>query len=520
MSGAARRSLFLVIAALIAQPAQAKWLRADTRNFIIYSEGNEKSLRSFAEDAERFDATLRMRFRVASDVPQVRLVIYMLPTADAVSRVAKGSVGFDVAGVYVSHPEGTFVLTNRESSSGRGPSQAQSTLFHEYAHHFMRRFSPSAFPAWFAEGFAEYFSTVEFTKEGKAQIGKPAYERAYGLLELPQVPVTAILNAKPSELDTEEAVDVYYGRSWLLTHLLYNVPTREGQLTSYIAAINRGTNADEAARSSFGDLAALDKELRSYTSKPLQYRTTNAPVAADLTMTITALPPADDALVALRLERLAADDDDMARRTKARDALIKLGAAHPESAEVQFEIAAAEWALGKDKRDLNAVRKALDAALALQPNHVRANVLLGEVLGFQADAAGDTKAATWSAVRKPIALANRTDPDDPVPLSAYYDSFALQGVRPPQIAIDGLAKAVALAPEQVGNRINYAFALANLGRHDEALALARVYAFDPHSGQSGQNLLERLERMRGGDANADASEAEEADERKVRATSD
>ncbi len=53
-----------LIAALAATSAEAKWLRAETDNFIIYSEGSEKSLRDFAVTLQRFDATLRFRFRV------------------------------------------------------------------------------------------------------------------------------------------------------------------------------------------------------------------------------------------------------------------------------------------------------------------------------------------------------------------------------------------------------------------------------------------------------------------------
>jgi hypothetical protein len=50
--------------ALAATGADAKWLRADTDNFIIYSERSEKSLREFAENLQRFDATLRFRFKI------------------------------------------------------------------------------------------------------------------------------------------------------------------------------------------------------------------------------------------------------------------------------------------------------------------------------------------------------------------------------------------------------------------------------------------------------------------------
>jgi hypothetical protein len=72
----------------------------------------------------------------------------------------------------------------------------------------------------------------------------------------------------------------------------------------------------------------------------------------------------------------------------------------------------------------------------------------------EVEAKTDPKAEDWNAVRKPIALANRTNPDDPVPLAAYFKSFLDQGRVPPPIAIEGLGRAFLLAPENIGVRVS------------------------------------------------------------------
>ncbi|QCB56534.1 hypothetical protein E5675_20220 [Sphingopyxis sp. PAMC25046] len=502
------RITILAALAALATPAQANWLRADTDNFIIYSEGKEKSLRTFAENLQRFDATLRARFGLKQAPEPNRLTIYLVPRGVDAGRLVTGKSGSFIAGWYKPDPEGSFASSHREDVVIKGTPQSQQTLFHEYSHHFMKRYAAAAFPAWFIEGFAEYHSTADFTKEGRAEIGKPVYARAYGLLAMPKVPAEKILLQRPGEMRNSGQTDVYYGRSWLLTHMLYNDPARAGQLTKYIEAINHGEDGKKAAIDAFGDLAELDKDLNRYMNKPMTYRTSAEPVAVPGKIGIAPLSPAEDALLPLRLERISGQND-AERIAKVRDELKALSLVHGSDAGVWFELARAEWAIDDDKRDKAAARAAVDKALAIDPKHVRANVLLGRILTAEVEAKDDPRPEDWNAVRKPIALANRTNPDDPLPLYAYFKSFVDQGRWPPPIAIEGLHRAFQLAPENIGVRVSYAFALANDGRYDDALTLAKAVAFDPHDGGQGEHLLAQLEAMRGrGGARAGAAPAE------------
>ncbi len=504
----ARITIFTAALVALATPAQAKWLRANTNNFIIYSEGNEKELRNFAEKLERFDATLRVRFKIEGGKDPNPLTIYLVDRAADAGRLASGRSGSSIAGFYRPASEGSFAVSNREDYVIKGTPQSQQTLFHEYTHHFMKRFLPGAFPAWFIEGFAEYYSTVNFTKDGRAEIGKIAYGRAYGLLTMPKIPADTLLFKRPLEMRNSGQMDVYYGRAWLLTHMLYNDHARSGQLGTYVDAINKGGDPKKAAADSFGDLTVLDKDLNRYMSKPLSYRTTNDPIGVAGPIAIVALPPAQDAALPLRLERLSADVDE--QMIKVRDALKKLGTQYPGDAGVWFELAMAEWSLSGEKRNGAAARAALDKALTIDPKHVRANVLLGEMLTHAVEEKDDVSSADWNAVRKPIILANRTNSDDPVPFIAYYKSFMDQGMKPPPIAIEGLARAFHLGPENIEARMNYAFALANDGKYDAAIQLAKIVAFDPHE-TGGAELLGQLEEMRKHAGGASVDDDTEAD---------
>ncbi|MBL0769138.1 hypothetical protein JI743_09990 [Sphingopyxis sp. DHUNG17] len=506
--------------AVSATPAWAKWQKAETDSFIIYSEGSESSLRSFAETLQRFDITLRILLDVKEQGEPHRLPIYLLGTTGEVAKLFTGSRNSGFAGFYRTGPDGSFAVSHRENDgAGRGTSASQQTLFHEYSHHFMKRYRTAVFPAWLIEGFAEYYSTVDFNKNGKAEVGKPAYRRGYSLLALPQIPVKTLIESDPLSLKSTEQVDVFYGRAWLLTHMLYQDPSRAGQLDAYVRAINAGEDAKDAALNAFGDLDAIDKDLKRYVGRSLSYRLTNAAIPIPANIRITPLSAGEDAIIELRLQRMSAGNDPE-KRSAIRDALKVAAAAHPGDAAVWYELAAAERGIDKDQRDAGALRDALDRALAIKPDHVRANVLLGRILTEELDEKGDYDDASWRAARRPIQLANRTDPDDPVPLYAYFRSFVDQGVRPPDIAIQGLGTAFLLAPENIEVRVAYAFALANQGKHDVAIKLAQSIAFDPHMGANGRSLLRSLELMRDGGNGADleeetieeASDAEGADQ--------
>jgi hypothetical protein len=328
--------------------AEAKWLRADTDSFIIYSEGSEKSLREFAQNLQRFDTTLRILFKVATTGEESKLPIYLVPAANDVAELASGSSRTSIAGFYRQDRDGSFAMSFRRngSSPAIGTSESQQVLFHEYSHHFMKRHLRAAFPAWLIEGFAEYYSTVDFDKQGRAMIGHPVYRRAYGLLQMPKIPAEKLLLEQPRTMRNSGQIDVYYGRAWILTHMLHSA-ARKDQINTYTEAINAGTEPKQAAIGAFGDLAALDKELNRYIEEKLSYGTTRDAVPISTNIKITPLSADEDAVIMPRLERLNASGD-AARLTKARDALRKLAAAQPANADAQFELAAAEWDMEKD----------------------------------------------------------------------------------------------------------------------------------------------------------------------------
>lgn len=484
----------LMLSAFLCTPAAARdWLRADTHNFIIYSDGSSRQLQEFALNVERFDALLRQRFGVELDPDPYRLTIYMVSSSRKVSQLVGDKSGF-VAGFYRPSSEGSFALSNRERGSSKYDLSGEITLFHEYAHHFMFRNFTFAYPAWFREGFAEYYSTVTFDGNDGWTYGKPAMHRAPGLFLGKRLPVADVLSRDVSDFRGDQR-ELFYGQSWALVHMLQANAERYEQLADYLRKAGAGGDPRVAAEQAFGDLGKLDKELNDYLRDPLTYRRSTVGVTIAGVIEVKELSPLESRVAELKMMRLAQHD-----LAEARDELRSLAQSAPGEASAWLELALAERDLAnaEDRDDMAAAEAAVDRALAADPDHIRANVLKAQLMMGRLGEEDDASKEDWAAVRHHIQLANRQDPEDPMPLLAFVESYYREGRAPPPIALDALGKAHSLVPEASDVRVNYAFALANADRYDEAIELVEFLAADPHSGEFGKHVLGQIRAMRSG----------------------
>ena len=490
-------ALLLLIGSV--SPAQAAWKEATTRHFQIYSEGSEKALSDFAIKIERFDTLLRARFNVPDiDQPQ-RLTIFMLPTAIAVARsLDAGKSGRDVAGYYTPKDSGSLAVVHRQDSDVKGALNADTVLFHEYAHHFMLSYFPVAYPAWYIEGFAEFFSTVDFTTAGNAKTGLPAYFRAYSLVNGPRLSAERLFSVTGFELKPDER-DVFYGRSWLIVHYLDRYEPRQGQISTYLREINVGKSSLDAAKMAFGDLKLLDKELDKYIYGSLTYATHRNPTPAPKELVIRELPIALSDIVPLRLKSMRGIRSDKAAAfvTELRAYTVK----YPSEAEGWYMLGKAHEAT---KDDANAL-VAVDAALKLNPNFGRALLLKAEIATRRVRDDNAATPAEWKAARGMIVRANRANVNDPMPLLRYYESWVAEGVDPNAVAYDGVKRAYEMVPEAINVRMAYAFSLAKRKKYDEAIKLVEPVAFAPHENSMSASARAIISRLK--DAKAGKSES-------------
>ena len=488
------------------------WLRADTHNFIIYSAGSDKQLRDYAVQVEKFDALLRLMFKVPPDPHPRRLTIYLLAEQEKVAALYGDSSG-GTAGFYHTDPFGTFAVGHHEQSSSRYELSGSSVLLHEYAHHFMFHNSAFAYPTWYVEGFAEYVSSASFAEDGSWTLGRPLQYRAYSLLNYASALTLRDMLTKA----TTDGGDLFYGKSWLLVHMLRNTPERGRQFDSYLRAMSQGKPAKDAA-AAFGDLEGLDRDLQRYMANRLKYLSSRDALAYDPAIAVSALDTVHGRLLELDLARR--NDRDV---PKVRDTLARLTQDNPQLADAWLALAQANYQLAgglpmltdnakpadkpakpmesPEKAQVRAAARAaahvaVDKALALDSGLARAQILKADLLRDELAASGNHTPAAWREVRALIIRANRADTEDPVPLVRWFETYGRLGATPDQPARDGLTKAFLLEPEVAEVRIELAFDMAARGKFDDAIALVEYLARDPHDGRTGAAVLAELQKMR------------------------
>ncbi len=487
-----------LLALLLATPAavHAEWREASTDHFVIYSEASAKDLEAYATRLERFDKAVRYTRGLADDKPSPsnRLTVFVVPNARAVQKVFGDKVQ-NVAGFYSGRASGSIAITPREFGSGMElDMSADTVLFHEYAHHLMLANYPGAFPAWFIEGFAEFNAAARVAKDGTVSLGLAANHRAYSLAAHNPLPVEKMMSAGVLELNERER-SALYSRGWLLTHFLTFEPTRAGQLSAYVRALNSGTPSLDAAKRVFGDLNKLERELTNYLHRSTLTGFVLSPDKISIgPVRVRALSPGASAVMNLRIRSKRGVDRDGA---KALLPLVRQAAApYANDPLVQVTLAEAEY----DAGNYAEAEAAADRALAADPKYVEALVYKGRARMALAGEKQDP--AAWKEARKWIIAANKLEPDDPEPLQLYYESFLQEGAKPTAAAVLGLERALELAPQDRGLRMTFARQMLIDGKAAEARAALAPLAFDPHAGGMGKFVGTIIQAIDSGGAKA------------------
>lgn len=486
------RTFLALTAFCTASAAMADWHKASSANFTIYADLPAAELQREVRQLEGFDRLLRLRFGITSAEQQYPLTIYLLGQTGAVDRLAgpRSAAGFYRTGRY-----GSWAVASIEDRALAGRQSREDILLHEYTHHFFFRHVQVQRPAWYVEGFAQYFATAQLSAKGEWTVGAPANNRAYSLLKGERMPLRELLTAQPAELARGETSS-FYAWSWLLVHMLYADPQRQTALQNYLAALGQGAEPLAAATTAFGDLDALQRQLNAYLKSPLRAVTYDPLGDYAGPLQVARLDDAEAALVRPALRRRAGFE-----LADAHAELEALALRFPNSAPVWFELALARFdtanraAPNEIAAGHATAEAAVDRALAIDPKHGRANLLKAELRMRALSRSKDLDPAKWRDLRGLVYAANQADPDDPAPLFTWFDTYTWQAKPPTETARAGLARAFALQPEVPDLRAQYAFDLARQGQFNQAISLIEVLRGDPHRAKQAAELLERLKAL-------------------------
>lgn len=489
------RKLVTILAALqgswlSAGTAHAAWLEASSEHFVIYADDAERDITRFSQQLERYHAGMALLLGSTAPVPSPsnRVTVYVVRNVNEVRKLHGGNNKY-LGGFYVPRAGGSLAIVPTVDSGNGNITMSMVLLLHEYAHHFLISSNDMPMPRWFNEGAAEFFASAKFEADGGVWLGRPAQHRAGELRYAKDVKAGELLDATGYEQTRPGVADSFYGKSWLLYHYLTFYEARKGQLTRYVALLREGKGQHDAAVAAFGDFDVLEKDIDRYLGKnrmtALRLTADKVPIGP---VTVRALPPGEAAMmpVRIRAKRGISPEDAPALLAEAKD----IAARYPADPAVQSTLAECEYDAEHDKEAVAAA----DAALALDPRQVNAYVQKGLAL-FRLATEVDDGAAAYKKARAPFIALNRIENDHPLPLIYFYRSFVNQGETPPKLALDGLIRAMQLAPFDLGLRMNLGQALLHLGRHEDARVVLMPVAYNPHGGGMSESARAIIERM-------------------------
>lgn len=469
-----RTAFTLTLFLTVSYPAAAAWRVAESANFTVYSEAPEAELRETTERLEKFDKILRVFSSTTKPPAKLKLTLYQLPNMEAVAALAGPGVG----GFYTTSIRGPYLVATRKGSTNEGSARrtvvdnakgwGPEVMQHEYVHHFMYQYFPGNYPSWYSEGFAEYYGTLAWQEGNVIELGHAPYYRM-DVIKADWLPMKDMLTAK-NYAAVGDKIGSLYAQGWLLTHMASQNPERGRQLKAYLTAVASGTPYGEAAKTHFGDLTVLDKELKAHAKKlnalrlPLRSLEAGPVNIRELSEAEAEFVRAD---IKLHTGMLKTDTNRLARQI---DAALKQAPNNVQGWEMAVEAHRLD-------NNLPAAKAAIAKLQALDPKNGLARFHMAQMELDALKAAGVTDEEKWDAARASLVEASRLRPNTPRILEGFYDSYVMQGRLPPAEAQNALMTAHLLLPRNSDLRYKVAGDFERRQMYEEAIAVISPEAY-------------------------------------------
>lgn len=476
---------------MMSSRAEAAWVRAETDKFIVVGDVGERSIRAFATKLDTYDRLLRMFHpTTAKRTPATKVQVVLLKNPSDLRRILPG-LPPRAAGVYRASNEGVFALALY------GADYGDWVLFHEYAHHFMLENFPVAYPAWFVEGWAEYFGATQI--DGSTiKVGVANQGRVYSILSRPWIPLEDLLSKSTDEIRKEQRTE-YYAQAWLLTHYMRSDNARAQQLSKAIDDIADGKEPIKAFEAATGvSLAETTKALKAYDR--IRIITLKTQDMAPPAMTVTSLPESAEDLFIPNLRLILASTGRVDAPLLA-DVRAK-AARYPGDMFAEMALARAEFVMG----DVAAGEAIMARRLAANPEDKETLLLAGTGRVMAGIRDEPNRAARYREARPLLAKAYQKDERDFRALYAYAWSRSYEPSFPTDNDVNVLLKARDLAPSVTELSYRAGMALMKRERRNEAGVLLRRIINDPHGGRAA----EQARRALAGSLSAEAGLAADA----------
>ena len=499
----------IAIGLVVAAPARAEWRKAETAHFIVYGDTSERELTTFASRIERFDALLRTYYPIMSNHPVPKLEIYLAKGRRDMNRVYPG-IGSGVGGFYSSNSGRVYAVVDTEIVRG------DDVLFHEYAHHFMFQMRANAYPSWFVEGFAEYYSTADL-RSPRVQFGRHDPGRMLALNQGANAwaKMEDVLKWRYTASGRYPA-GLYYAQAWAMTHYFMSTPERTRMLRQYLAAVVQGEDSVVAMQAATGRTPAqLQDDLMNYLTGTISVLTPQIDLPHPQ-VTVTSLTPAEAAMVWLdiRLDNtpvvvMPVEEDGQTQKSERQKTREERERAERRADLIRDALAAAERFPGDRMAILTAARaqrlshdphvalRTLEPLLSDESQDADALRLAGMIMLDQV-ATADEETGFDLRDRSSGYLARAMDAD-PLDYRTYlglHETRRGQQAYPNDNDIATLLAAVTLAPQAFEGRLRLGEAYMARQMPAEAALVVTPVANSPHRSSYTRRAREMIAAAR------------------------
>jgi len=466
------------------------WQRLRSPNFIVVTNASEKQARRVAYQFEMIRAVFRRVFGLKSEGTDPPVIILaakdeatlmpLLPEA----YQAKGSM--HPAGFYQGGPEKNYVALRLDVTLNQEASEPYEPVYHEYVHYLTRR-SISVMPLWLTEGLAEFYGNVRL--DGKTvYVGAPSDSNLIVLHHEALLPLAVLfaVNASSAYYHENNKASIFYAESWALTHYLVTRDWREHtqRLNQFVGLLGQNVPAEEAAKQTLGDPAALDPALREYIGR-FAFTAGKLEAPSGISADTYALEPISDA------EALALRADLMVHTRRYAQAKQML----EEALKSDPKLAAADESMGllyAEQQQNDEATKWFAQAVALNSQSYLANYYYASSL-LKGRLDDDLAARAEASLRTAIKINPGFAP------SYEALAFLLQrhqsGLEEARML---LLQAASLEPGSVHYRLQMVSVLERMNRADDAVRVATIAATmakTPEEQMLAQTALDNAQRF-------------------------
>jgi hypothetical protein len=472
----------------------ATWIRGESQHLVVYSDAREEDVTALLDNLEKLDHLLRSYTQAArsAEQPEAKLTLYFharpsdlgridddLP-ADAVGLYSSCACGVHGFGVHVER-----IPPLRDDQLEKSAlNHSLSFAFEAYARHFLHRHTDIRTPAWFVEGFAQYFSSVRFSEQ-QMVVGRmpgPIADylrfldngRTYSL-EYEDVLENRVAHARNHGGDAGVRLE-FASRSWLLTHYALSSEDRRKRLSRYLALVGRGVGPTAAFERAFGLKASdIGKVMWRY-GRGVEVLRVDHPSLPAAQVSVRSLPRSADELI-------VADAALKACPSRQAGALLlkqvtAVAARFPEDDLARLVLSRAQVGWG----DPQAALAPLDAVLQKDDANFEARYLLGLAhLRLAERMEGIAQRDHLHAAQQHLGRARALNPRSVEAALAAFEAEVAVSDAPGSAALQGVIAASQTAREVDAVLRAAALALAYGGNADEADRTLGLLAQNPRN---------------------------------------